>query len=127
MSSTQVALRRSDAPPEVAQRSKRCTARNGASLEVAHRGRWRTVDVRGFARPTLTGTSHIARETSLRPCFSPGHVMRQELAQQLKAEKLAALKDRAPLANRDAQRKREEKEARQAAKAKGPKARLMKM
>ena len=63
-----------------------------------------------------------AREEAIRQ--RQGHQRRQELAQQRKAEKLAALKDRAPLANREAQRKREEKEARQLAKARGPKARV---
>ena len=42
-------------------------------------------------------------------------------------KKLAELKNRAPLASREAQKKREEKEARQAAKARGPKARILKM
>ena len=66
-----------------------------------------------------------AREESLR--YRAGHAKRQELAQQRKSEKLAELKNRAPLASREAQKKREEKEARQAAKARGPKARILKM
>jgi hypothetical protein len=53
-----------------------------------------------------------------------GHAKRQELGQQKRAERLAALKERAPLADREAQRKREEKDARKAAKAKGPKAKM---
>ena len=66
-----------------------------------------------------------AREESLR--YRAGHAKRQELAQQRRSEKLAELKNRAPLASREAQKKREEKEARQAAKARGPKARILKM
>ena len=51
----------------------------------------------------------------------------REAQQRKNAEKNGALKERAPLANREAQKKREEKEARQQVKARGPRARVMKM
>lgn len=56
--------------------------------------------------------------------FKEGYKERQEAAQQRKAERLAAQKNKEPLANREAQRKREEKEARQAAKKSGPRMKM---
>lgn len=52
--------------------------------------------------------------------FKEGHQQRQQLAQQKKAEKVVAARNKEPSTNREVQRKREEKEARQAAKKKGP-------